>query len=42
MQKQNITKKNTEHEKCKYLKINLLTKCLHNNNEIHALNSVVL
>ncbi len=42
MQKQNKIKKNIEHEKHKYLKMNLLTKYLHNYDEIHALNSVVV
>ncbi len=42
MQKQNKTKKNIKYEKCKHLKINSLTKHLHNNDEIHALNNVVV
>ncbi len=35
-------KKNTEHKKCKYLKMNLLTKYLYNNDEMHALNNIVV
>ncbi len=42
MQKQNAAKKNTEYKKCKYLKMNLLTKHLHNNDEVHTLNSVII
>jgi len=42
MQKQNIIKKNIKYKKCKHLKMNLLTKCLHNDDEIHILNSVVV
>jgi len=41
MQKQNTAKKNTEHEKCKHLKANSSTKCLHNNDEMHILNNIV-
>jgi len=41
MQKQNTAKKNIKHKKCEYLKINLLTKCLHINDEMHTLNNVV-
>ena len=42
MQKQNKIKINIVYKKYKCLKINLLIKCLHNNNEMHALNSIVV
>ncbi len=41
MQKQNMMKKNTEYKKCKHFKMNLLTKCLHNNDEMYILNNIV-
>jgi len=41
MQKQNTAKKNIRHKKCKCLKMNLLTKCSHNNDEMHILNNIV-
>jgi len=37
-----VMKKNIKHKKCKHLKMNLLTKCLHNNDEIYILNKVVV
>ena len=42
MQKQNTVKKNIKYKKCKYLKMNLLIKYLHNNDEMHTLNNVVI
>ncbi len=42
IQKQNAAKKNIKYKKCKHLKINLLTKYLYNNDEMHTLNSVVV
>jgi len=41
MQKQNAVKKNIKYKKYKHLKINLSTKHLHNNDKMHALNSIV-
>jgi len=35
-------KMNIMYKKCKYLKINLLIKHLHNNDEMHTLNSIVV
>jgi len=34
-------KMNIVHKKHKCLKVNLLTKCSHNNDEVHTLNSIV-
>jgi len=41
MQKQNVIKKNVKHKKYKYLKMNLLTKYLHNNDKMYTLNNIV-
>jgi len=42
MQKKNKMKKNIMHKKHKYFKMKLLTKHLHNNDEMHTLNSIVI
>ncbi len=41
MQKQNMMKKNVKYKKYEHLKMNLLTKHLHNNDEMHTLNNIV-
>jgi len=33
---------NIMHKKCEHLKMNLLTKCLHDDDEVHILNNIVV